>query len=239
MRIFCIFLIIFVLVISIGSAEPFKFTFGEIPFKKTIDEVLSMVEGAEIVNDKSPAIFTIGSYDLRSYFDGPLYAWVGIDTYFNHEVVKKYTITYEGWGNIKEINLYFVKEADSQKYELFLVRKLLKAQEGNYKIIFNGISDSIIAKIGNAFRIYETTFQDAILAVDNQYEPAKAGVWKLKQSQIFLLVANDWWGAKTKEPEILYLSIEGWQTYIEACEILKQEEKKKQEKEAQKAGDAF
>jgi len=216
------------------STEPSKFSFGSIPYGKPMEEVLKMVEGAKVWESDYVSIETIGNYeDLSSYFAGGLYTIMGLGTYLNSNVVKKYTAAYDKWDNIDKIDLYFVKKFGSNEpHTLFLVRKFLKAPEGSYENVFNGMKGSVTEKIGVAPEVFKVKYQTDSMKAKRTYEPAFFGVWTLEYSKVFLLVASSFY--RTRRPEILYLSNNGWKNYldsIDAYEIyMKQIEENKSKK---------
>lgn len=221
------------------STEPSKFNFGSIPYGKPMEEVLKMVEGAKVWEGDYVSIETIGNYEgLSSYFAGGLYTIMGLGTYFNSNVVKKYTATYDKWDNIDKINLYFVKKFGSKEpYTLFLVRKFLKAPEGRYENIFNGMKSSITKKIGVAPEVFKVKYQTDSMKAKHTYEPSFFGVWTLEYSKVFLLVASSFY--RTRRPEILYLSNNGWKNYLDSIDAYEIYVKRKEENKSKKMTDDF
>lgn len=221
---------------DLKATEPSMFNYGQIPFGKSIDEVLKKVEGAEVTSGDSDnvSIEAVGDYEgLLEYFEGGIYTYFGIGSYLNSDLTKKYVVTYEGWSNIKEIDLYFSKEFEANdSYTLFLVRKEYNPIEGSYKNVFNGMKDSITKIIGVKPIISKVKYEDLMLKSSYSYLDALIGIWKTKDTKIFLLVHSGLFSLA--ESEILYVDNRLWKGISELVKIrsyIRRKNKKKKGKE--------
>jgi hypothetical protein len=212
---------------SAHAQEPFKFNFKGIPFGGTIENVLKRVEGAQVEEEKDADFQVAGNYGLNSYFHGGLYKdnMLGT-TCFNLKVARKFTVKYDGWENIEQINLFFTKDFGSKlSGNLFLVEKTLKAPEGNIENVFNGMKGQISKELGFSPTIHKVEYEDFQMKMENTYEPALVAVWSLKDRKVFLLVRKNLFS--TGEPKILYLSNKEWQAYVNSCNVSEKEKEKR------------
>lgn len=219
--------------------EPIMFNYGQIPFGKSIDEVLTLLQGAIVTGGDDVSIDTIGEYEgLLEYFAGGIYSRWGFESYLNSKLVKKYSVTYEAWANIKWINIYFFKEfgVDSG-YVLFLVKKVLKAPAGSYENVFKGMKTTITKTVKIEPKVFQVKYQSFVLKASYSYEPAYMGIWKTKYSKVFLLVHNDLW--TSGDPELLYVDNKGWDKYLRSCNAYALEKKRKEEEEGKGVGESF
>ena len=64
--------------------EPIMFKYGQIPFGKSIDEVLTLLQGAIVTGGDDVSIDTIGEYGgLLEYFEGGIYSTFFGGSYVN------------------------------------------------------------------------------------------------------------------------------------------------------------
>src|SRR3972149_7596464 len=101
---------------------PFDFNFHEIPFGAGKDSVLGMVKGAIVKDENKPVLGRLDPLLMKQLRTG-LYHAVQ-DTQLNPDVAEKYSITYEKWGALQSIDLFFTGKGGHRT--LFLVSKLYK-----------------------------------------------------------------------------------------------------------------
>jgi len=70
-------------------------------------------------------------------------------------------------------------EDETDPYTLFFVKKILKPQSGNYRIIFAGLQSSISNELNADPVIWKTKFQDHQMRLDGSSYPAIIGQWIL------------------------------------------------------------
>ena len=236
LSVFLFFFLHFFLFCEFKKVEPIKFNYGEIPYGKTVKEVLNKVKNAHVEEELYTDIYCIGEFGgLNRYFEGGLYNYDDpVTTCFNSKIVKKYAVSYERWGNISEINLYFVKQyKTTNSYTLFLVEKILKTK-GNYINVFNGLQESITEAVGMSPKVNETEIHFPA-HYGQEPGPAMIGIWAAKNDTIFLLTTSVF----KRPPIILYLSNSEWQKYLNSCMDYEEIKKQKEEKEGKKAADDF
>ncbi len=209
-----------------SAKEPFKFNFRKIPFGKPVREVLKLVENAEVSENKNvTAYFAREYHSMKTYFSKGIYSFRGHEPSFLSTVAKKYSVRYDGWKKIEQINLYFVKNFDSHDdYTLFLVKKTFKDSYDDYKNVFTGLKNSIKRVLGSPTTTHETKYATAHMRSNNTIALALFGYWRTKNSKVFLLVNTSF---RVTFSEIIYLSNSGWAKYEKACEKYEQKKKKK------------
>lgn len=215
---FLLFLIFQVNTTFAQEKEPFKFYFTEIPFGKPMKEVLKLIEGAEVEEDKKVTAHFTRDYDvMKTYFSKGVNSYT-CDSYFESKLVKKYIAEYGGWGKMSKIHLYFVRSNVSNKdYTLFLVRKFFKKSSDDYKIIFNGFKQSISKKIGVPILSQKAYFKSCYWTFSGREyitEEALFSCWDTKYTRVFLLVPD--YNLYGISPQIIYLSNSGWKKYERA-----------------------
>lgn len=207
--------------------EPFTFTYGKIPFGKGIDEVLKLVEGASVELDKNVSASFISEYGLEQ-FDMGIYTWMGMNSYLNNSLAKSYTVRYDGWENISQIELFFTRSFEVEDYTLIMVNKTQKMSVGAYENIYNGLKKTIINALGNIKPTeFTVKWQDSDMKMNNTYLPGIVGLWKTQSQNVFLLVRKNIFNAA--HPTIVYVSVSGWSKYLSACKKYEAEKKKKEE----------
>jgi hypothetical protein len=237
--------IIFLFYASFAFAqEPFKFNYRAIPFGGTIENVLKRVEGAEVADaDQSTPrpLINVGACGLSTYFRDGLYTLgTGMEMFglfFNSKVTKGFTVRFRGWENIREINLFFTKNPDSESSRLFFVRKGFEPPEGNIKNVFHGITDSISKEVGSTPKTYPFKCRDFQNIREGNYQPALVGVWLLNDKKIILLVKDVFGDAG--QTEVIYVSNKEWQRYLNLCNASDKEKERKAKQSGEKAGKDF
>jgi hypothetical protein len=228
--------------ISINAhAVPFTFEYGKIPFGKPMAEVLALVEGAEIEEDKESRFACgddgyggyISSYlGIDNYFSGGLFVITGLPsnagTFFLSSITKSFIVRSKEWDNIGEIRLFFVK--DKSDYILWMVAKLQNNTKGNYSDVFKNYEKNITQKLGIQSKKYDTKWETTFVG-QYSWALAKAAEWTTKSYKIFLMVKEGLFRSGT--PIILYIDINGKNKYmngVKQYEILQQQEIEQQNK---------
>lgn len=190
---------------------------GEIPFGKTLDDVLKMYEGAEVTREKTPYIESIGNYALEMHFKGGLQK-DDSGICFLPNIVQKYTIKHKGWEDCDSMTLYFgAFEKHAKDYTLFMVKRTRPEPppESDFRVIF----DKIAAKTDEATGVAHSVDQGRIQSFDEQshtfYLPALVGTWEAKDTLVFVMVANSPDGPLP--PEEIYVSKPALKRYLEVC----------------------
>jgi hypothetical protein len=214
-----------------AASKPFNFTYGKIPFGKTPDEVLKLVQGATVKEEENASISFAKDYGLSSYFEDGIYSIMSLGAYLNSKLSKQYTITYEGWTELKEITLYFVRSFEKDDYTLIMVKKIQKSSEGSYQNVYAGFKATICKGLGlKPAEEYTVKYQDDYMRGARTYEQGLAGYWKTKDQSIFLLIRNNWFSSG--DPEMVYISTAGWGKYITSCKKYEDDKKIKQQEKS-------
>jgi len=185
--------------------EPFDFNFYEIPFAAGKDQVLGMVKGATVRGEAKPVLGRLDPVVTKQLKQG-LYP-VDSDMQLNPEFAEKYSVTYEKWGFLQSIDLFFAGQAGQRT--LFLVSKYYK-ETGKSDDIFTRYQDTI-SKETKIPAVVHTT---EIVSTSGPM-PVKIAVWKSKNITIILDVLNVF--TDSSELRIMYVSKNGWEKYTRSA----------------------
>lgn len=183
--------------------EPFDFNFHEIPFGAGKDSVLSMVKGAVVKDEKKPVLGRLDPILTKQLRTG-LYP-VDQDTQLNPEIAEKYSITYEKWGALQSIDLFFMGKGGQRT--LFLVSKLYK-ESGRIYDIFTRFQETISKEIQIQPAVHATQ-----IVSQTGPTPVKIAIWKSNNTTIFLDVLNV--SSSSSQLRIMYISKKGWAKYVD------------------------
>jgi hypothetical protein len=199
-----------------AAADP-ELVCGEIPFGASVDKVLEIYKGSEVVKQESPYIESIGNYALEKYFKGGLKK-DDSGICFLPKIVQKYTLKHKGWKNCASMTLYFgAFQQGASDYGLFMVKRTRPKPPAaaDFKEVFN-----VLAKgVDEATMTSHTIDQGRIQSFDEQshtyYFPALVGTWEAKDTLVFVMVANSPDGPLS--PEEIYVSRADLKRYLEIC----------------------
>lgn len=233
---------IIVITTMIFCQDQFYFSYETIPFGKNIEDVLKIVEGASVKQEDNIEINSVRYYErIEHYFSGGLYSIAGLGANFNSTVSQKYILTDENWDKISQIDLYFSRDfIYNGPYQLFLLRKKIKPPKGNYKNIFNGMEQGITKILGVSPTVFSSNYKSMEVMYylgTNAYVDSRVAIWEMKEVIVFLLVPDI--TLTSGLVEILYVSRNGWNYYLESCNSYEADKKAKQEKEGKKSLDVF
>lgn len=218
------------------NAVPYKFSSENIPFGKTVEEVLGMVAGANIEASED-AKFAEASYyqSLRKYFKGGLYeATYPPDTIkLDMRVVKKHRIKSDTWDSLYYVDAYFTG-TDKTGYTLFMVKKQLSI-DGDYNSCYKTTVTSIASKLGKNYKTEQTK---QVIPQEGGYggpivTPSTITTWENKNIMTFLLSSKGVFGTGF-DGEMLHVSKSGWSKYASLAANINQTLQKKRERENQK-----
>lgn len=243
--IWTLFLIVSVSMLAYGeeypAKEPYKFPYETLPFGKTEDEVLRLVESQKVTRNDEPSFETIGRYQyLKKYFGDGIYSWAGVNYYLNKNIVRSYTISYDKDQTTNEVNLYFVKDYNNEgPYTLFLVNKKLVNPGRKYRATFVDTMLTINDKLKLKGKVINTTYNE----INKVEEEALISLWENKKMKTMLAIHSyrNMLGFPVdtdagSDPEIIYVSADGWKKYLKGCKSYeskkRQEEKMKNSKTA-------
>ena len=130
---------------SYGDSVPPELTCGDAPFGAPVGKVLEIYKDSKIVQEATPYIESIGNYALERHFKGGLKR-DDSGICFLPNIVKKYSISHDGWKNCSAMTLYFgAFEVDAKDYELFMVKKTQKtpAADADFKKVFEKMAGKL------------------------------------------------------------------------------------------------
>jgi hypothetical protein len=189
--------------------EPFDFNFHEIPFGAGKDTVLSMVKGAAVKGKEKPVLGRLDPLLAKQLGRG-LYP-ADQDMQLNPEIAEKYSITYEKWGALQSIDLFFTGKEGQRT--LFLVSKLYK-ESGGIDDIFTRFQETISKEI----QIQPAVHATQIVSPSGPM-PVKIAIWKSNNTTILLDVLNV--SSSSSQLRILYISKKGWAKYVDSADRAK------------------
>jgi len=206
---------------------PQLFHFGKIPFSKSEEEVLRLVQDLKVQEDALPMF---GNYEgLKDYFSGGLYVPRGdaTNTYLNPALVKKISVYYDNHASLQKVELFFLKSLDSKDPNiLFMVRKIMNEQGGPLESVFNSLADSITEKLRFKPAVDRTTYHIQLTKGYFSTEFADMGVWSLLKSKVILIVPSVL--GKVSHPELIYVPKNYLKQYLSSCKKLDKESIKKE-----------
>lgn len=223
-----------------SAKEIYKFPYETIPFGKKDDDVLKLVGSQKVTTNGEPLFETIGRYQyLRKYFGEGIYSWAGINFYLNKEMVRSYTVSYDNDQTTSEINLYFVKDYNTDgPFTLFMVNKKLVNPSRKYRATFVDTMLTINEKLKSKGKIINTSYKEI-----NKAEEALISSWENKKVKTLLAIHSyqNMLGFPIdtdagSDPEVIYVSTEGWKKYLKGCKSY--ESKKRQEEKAKNSKSA-
>ena len=207
----------FALAAHSGGVPP-ELVCADVPFGASVDKVLDMYKGSDIVQEQTPYIESIGNYALEKHFKGGLKRDdTGIC--FLPNIVRKYTVRHDGWKNCDSMTLYFgAFKVDAKDYELFMVKKTQRTPpaEADFKDVFEKEAEKLSKELGTTPSIDQGRIQSFGQQSHSFYLPALVGTWDVKDTLGFLMVANSP-DSGPLPPEIVYVSKPALKRYLEVC----------------------
>lgn len=183
----------------------------------------------------------VGACGLSTYFRDGLYTLgTGMEMFglfFNSKVTKGFTVRFRGQENIREINLFFTKSADSESSRLFFVRKAFEPPTENTKNVFHSITDSISKEVGSTPKTYPTKCRDFQNIREGNYQPALVGVWLLNDKKVILVIKDVM--SSAGQTEIIYVSNKEWQKYLNLCNASDKEKERKAKQSGERTAKDF
>ena len=216
-------LIITVLLVTLAFVVPVhaqqELSCADTPFGSTVDKVLAAYKGSEIKQEEAPYIESIGNYALEQHFKGGLKK-DDSGICFLPNIVKKYTITHDGWKNCAAMTLYFGAFAvDAKAYELFMVKKTqpVPPPDADFKEIFEKIAVQMDKELKTDHTVDQGRIQSFGGAQSHTfYYPALVGTWNAEETLALLMVANSP-DKGPLPPEVVYVSRPSLKRYLEMC----------------------
>jgi len=210
-------LVFTLLTIVPAAADSPDLVFGEIPFGKTLDEVLGMYAGSEVDRKETPYIESIGNYVVEKYFEGGLKR-DNSGICLLPDIVQKYSVKNTDWKNCDSLTLYFgAFEKKAAKYTLFMVKKTLPQPlpEADFKEVFQKLSGTMDLSTGAGHTVEQGRIQSFEEDSHTFYLPALVGTWEAKDTLVFVMAANSPGGPLP--PEEIFVSRPALKRYLETC----------------------
>ncbi len=205
--------------IAFGESAPPELTCSEVPFGSPVGKVLETYKGSEIVQEATPYIESIGNYALERHFKGGLQR-DDSGICFLPSIVKKYSISHDGWKNCSAMTLYFGAFKENAKdYELFMVKKTQTTPpaDADFKKVFEKMAVKLDKETGTGHTVDQGRIQSFDGAQSHTfYLPALVGTWSAEDTLAFLMVANSP-DKGPLSPEIVYVSRPALKRYLEVC----------------------
>lgn len=208
-------------------AESFTFPYSQIPFGKSMEEVLAMCEGSTIKEDEYGKMDFVSNYSL-SLFSGATYSMWGMGCYLASGISKVYKITNPDWKNIEEIKLYFVSDFGKENYTLMMVAKYQKRGEVDdrdtqYKTLRNSITKSLNVNSYDFTETYNNIGFGRVSALCSKW--VESG----KTSFLFVEDMGIWSNSSLKGPLFVYVSNSQINKYMSAQKLYEADRQKKKE----------
>lgn len=208
-------------------AETFSFPYSQIPFGKSMEEVLAMCDGATIKEDEYGSIDFVSNYSL-SLFSGSTYSMWGSGCYLATGVTKTYIITDAGWKNIEKIKLYFVSDFGKKNYTLMMVAKYQKKgdvddRDIQYKTLRNTITKSLNITSYDFTESYNNIGFGRVTALCSKWNDSN------KTSFLFVEDMGVWSNSTIKGPLIVYVNNNQVNKYMTAQKLYESDRQKKKE----------
>lgn len=216
------------------AAAPPNWPFKQIPFGQSRAKVLQQFAGAEITQDKS-VVFDLGKYESITHdLSNGIYTDIGLDQFLYSESVAKYTISYKGWIDVQQIDLYFFRDNERVDGTLFLVTKHTHAP-GSAREVFAGAQEAISRIVGTA----PTTTNTRYTYYPGYAGGARVGKWETNAAIIYYAIRDTWneggyqntWGF----PIIAYIDREAWKRYVTTAGAAHARHKQEQSNKAGKS----
>ena len=201
-----------------ANAQPPELSCSDTPFGATVENVLKIYKGSKITQEEAPYIESIGNYALEQHFKGGLKK-DDSGICFLPNIVKKYSISHEGWKNCSSMTLYFGAFAvDAKAYELFMVKKTQKtpAADADFKKVFEKMAVKLDKEMGTTHSTDQGRIQSFDAGSHSFYLPALVGTWNAEKTLAFLMVANSP-DKGPLPPEVVYVSRPSLKRYLEMC----------------------
>jgi len=198
------------------AAEP-ELVCGEIPFGKSVDEVLKMYGGSDVTRQDTPYIESIGNYALEKYFKGGIKR-DDSGICFLPSIVQKYTLKHTDWKDCASMTLYFgAFEKAAREFSLFMVKRTLPKPppDTDFKELFEKLSANVDMATGAERTVDQGRIQSFDEMSHNFYLPALIGTWEAKDTLVFVMVANSPDGPLA--PEEIFVSKPALKRYLEVC----------------------
>ena len=220
--------ILFSLVSLKAFSVPFSFPFEQIPFGKSVEEVLQLVEGADInENSDSISVSFISEFSL-SLLKGGLYSYFGMGTYLSEKCAKSITLTSPEWENLESIVLYFTNTYGKNDYTLMMVKKTQKRPDAKYDNVYAGMKNSIIKSLnGQQPREFQERWATDQMRYQGTYDYGLIARWTVKSKDIYLLIHNDW--ISCGKPELVYVDQLQAAKYLSSTKEYETQKKKAEE----------
>jgi len=205
------------------NKKTFSFQYDKIPFGEKLNDVLKLVDFATVEEDDPDCKF-VNDYDILDSFNNGLNS-VGSKSglypmkltgifFLSPSVTKKYKVTYEGWDDIQEINLYFVKyNNEDADYTLFMVHKVQQPVSGTYTDVFDDFKNSISKTLATKARVFNRIYTPHL--TEGQDAQALVCEWIKKDIKVILLMRDI--VSMEGDPEIIYINRKGWDKYIKSA----------------------
>ena len=206
-----------ILALVVPTAADPELVCGDIPFGASVDKVLEIYKGSEVVKQETPYIESIGNYALERYFKGGLQKdESGIC--FLPKIVQKYTLTHKGWKNCSAMTLYFgAFEKGAADYTLFMVKRTRPRPPAatDFKEVFNSLAKDMDEDTKTSHTVDQGRIQSFNEQSHSYYLPALVGTWEAKETLVFVMVANSPDGPLPSEE--VFVSKPALKRYLEIC----------------------
>lgn len=208
-------------------SEAFKFNYSQIPFGKSMQEVLKLCDESEVEEDKDSKVEFIKNYSL-SLLNGGIYSMWGMGAYLSSKVSKTYVVTNKDWDSIDKIILYFVSDFGKENYTLMMVAKYQKTDSSDRDTYYQAMRNSISKSLNN----YSCSEFSERYRSQSGYNVNSLGAkWTSSGNQIYLFVddlgimSSSW----LKGPLIVYANNSQCSKYLNAVNAYEADKKKKTE----------
>jgi hypothetical protein len=168
-----------------------------------------MVKGAVVKDEEKPVLGRLDPILMKQLRRG-LYP-ADQDTQLNPEFVEKYSVTYEKWGALQSIDLFFSGKEGQRT--LFLVSKFYR-ETGGSDGIFTRYQETISKEIQIQPAVHATH-----IGSQSGPTPVKIAIWKSNNTTIFLDVLNV--SSSSSQLRIMYISKKGWAKYVDSADRAK------------------
>ena len=200
-----------------GSPEP---SCAEAPLGAAVGKVLEMYKDAQVTQEATPYIESIGNYALEEHFKGGLQR-DDSGICFLPNIVRKYTVSSPDWKGCRSFTLYFgAFEKGADDYRLFMVKKThpAPAADADFKEVFGKMAGRMDGDLGTGHKVDQGRIQSFGEQTHSFYLPALVGTWDGEKTLSFLMVANGPEGPLP--PEEVTVSKAALKRYLEVCKTL-------------------
>ncbi len=216
------------------------FSFGAIPFDRTVEWVESTFPASAIQYKRQPEALFL-AFDaitrdeeqpqIREIFKGAIKAtgrWGSTFVMFYNRLVQRVDLNF---SNEPDVNLFFLSQnTEDSGHRLFVVHKAIKMQ-GKYTEVFTQIEDRVSGRLAIEPVVAETRHRG------QQFDTyARIGMWRAPEQIVLVMVREVNLQAKVSFIHYVYIDTELWRDYRL---LVRQLEGSPQEESGEGASDAL